>query len=101
MASGSSAEQPQAGLARTFYCHQCHTRTYPTTEHIDVVQPEIMSSLINHLMMFLFQNFTCMRCGSGFVEDVTIREDSPSSNSDDQSFGDIDPGIGDAFEVIF
>lgn len=28
-----------------------------------------------------------MNCDSGFIEDVTIREDSPSSQSDDQSWG--------------
>ena len=40
-----------------------------------------------------------MSCGSGFVEDVTIREDSPSSQSDDQSWGGLEAAMADTFEV--
>ena len=48
---------------------------------------------------FKFQNFTCMQCNSGFIEDITVREDSPSSNSDDQSYEDLDPMIGETIGV--
>ena len=56
----STGENPasEGGLQRVFYCHQCFRRTFPNAEHI--------------------RNFTCNICGSGFVEDVTLREDSPS-----------------------
>ena len=40
-----------------------------------------------------------MSCGSGFVEDVTIREDSPSSQSDDQSWGGLEAAFADTVEV--
>jgi len=66
----STAENPgrEGGLQRVFYCHECSRRTFPNTEQ--------------------FQSFTCNICGSGFVEDVTLREDSPSSQSDEASFAD-------------
>ena len=53
-------------------------------------------SVLNSL---IFQSFTCMSCGSGFVEDVTIREDSPSSQSDDQSWGGLEAAFADTVEV--
>ena len=40
-----------------------------------------------------------MQCGSGFIEDITVREDSPESNSDDQSYEDLDPMIGETIGV--
>ena len=40
-----------------------------------------------------------MQCDSGFIEDITVREDSPSSNSDDQSYEDLDPMIGETIGV--
>ena len=52
--------------------------------------------------LILFQNFTCMYCRSGFVEDVTIREDSPSSQSDDSgpSWGPLEAAFGIAPEEV-
>ena len=41
-----------------------------------------------------------MSCNSGFVEDVTIREDSPSSQSDDQSWGPLEAAFGFAPEEV-
>lgn len=43
-----------------------------------------------------------MNCGSGFIEDVTLREDSPSSQSDDQSWGGIEAAnaVADSVESI-
>lgn len=76
----SSADNPaaegQGGLQRVFHCHQCSRKTFPNAEHIE--------------------NFTCSICGSGFVEDITLREDSPSSQSDDTSWGDLGGQIADA-----
>lgn len=48
-----------------------------------------------------FQNFTCQICDSGFIEDVTIREDSPSSNSEheESTYDDLDPMIGETIGV--
>lgn len=48
----------------------------------------------------LLQNFTCPNCDSSFVEDVTIREDSPSTQSDDQSWGGLEAAIADSVESI-
>jgi len=85
-AEGSGGAEPTAenpgteggGLQRVFYCHQCFRRTFPNAEHI--------------------QNFTCNICGSGFVEDVTLREDSPSSQSDEASWSDLGSAIADSVE---
>ena len=43
-----------------------------------------------------------MYCSSGFVEDVTIREDSPSSQSDDSgpSWGPLEAAFGLAPEEV-
>jgi len=78
----STAENPasEGGLQRVFYCHQCFRRTFPNAEHI--------------------RNFTCNICGSGFVEDVTLREDSPSSQSDGEaSFADLGSAIADSLRA--
>ena len=42
-----------------------------------------------------------MQCDSGFIEDVTIREDSPSSNSEheESTYDDLDPMIGETIGV--
>jgi len=78
--SGSNAEASGGALQRVFYCHECQRRTFPNAEHIE--------------------SFTCMSCGSGFVEDVTIREDSPSSQSDDQSWGGLEAAFADTVEGL-
>ena len=87
-------------------CNECFTvmnvkgEPFPTPNTLRYYEiwhakkPEF--SVLNSL---IFQSFTCMSCGSGFVEDVTIREDSPSSQSDDQSWGGLEAAFADTVEV--
>lgn len=80
--NSSEAPESSSSIPRMFYCHQCQARTSPDAEHI--------------------QNFTCQICDSGFIEDVTIREDSPSSNSEheESTYDDLDPMIGETIGSI-
>ena len=98
--SRSNAEASGGALQRVFYCHECQRRTFPNAEHIEVLRDlTCQKAGIFRSKLFNFQSFTCMSCGSGFVEDVTIREDSPSSQSDDQSWGGLEAAFADTVEV--
>jgi len=78
--STAESSNRESGLQRVFYCHECSRRTFPNAEHVE--------------------SFTCNICGSGFVEDVTLREDSPSSQSDEgTSWGDLGSAIADSLNA--
>ena len=100
-----STPESSNSLPRMFYCYECRARTSPDAEHIqvssndEVMQYDSKIRDIEYNCHFNFQNFTCMQCNSGFIEDITVREDSPSSNSDDQSYEDLDPMIGETIGV--
>ena len=102
--SSEATPESSSSIPRMFYCHQCQARTSPDAEHIQVN----MSCNIFFFQFkpysvtrIFFQNFTCMQCDSGFIEDVTIREDSPSSNSEheESTYDDLDPMIGETIGV--
>ena len=104
--NSSEAPESSSSIPRMFYCHQCQARTSPDAEHIQVkicrvtffFQLQFLTLVTKDLF---FQNFTCQICDSGFIEDVTIREDSPSSNSEheESTYDDLDPMIGETIGV--